>query len=156
MRLLIPLNNSQKLSCIFSANNVCGCWAGLYGSWGLFGGQRRTFTSQSFNKQHIQMVVFEEKENEMQRKEQMDLCSSSRNPRCAKSILEKQGHQKRKKKKKDSQKAEGNENDAGVLVMQNYTHKHASGDMDIILEKKDLPSFSSCHLDKFCHLSYNS
>lgn len=55
------------------------------------------------------MVVFEEKENEMQRKEQMDLCSSSRNPRCAKSILEKQGHQKRKKKKKkDSQKAEGN------------------------------------------------
>lgn len=101
------------------------------------------------------MVVFEEKENDMRRKEQMDLCSSSRNPRCAKSILEKQGHQKRKKKK-DSQKAEGDENDAGVLVMQNYTHKHASRDMDIILEKKDLPSFSSCHLDKFCHLSYNS
>lgn len=89
----------------------------------------------------------------MQRKEQMDLCSLSRNTRCAKFILE-QGHQKRKKK--ESQKAGRNENDAGLLVMQNYIHKHASGDMDIILEKKDLPSFSSCHLDKFCHLSYNS
>lgn len=45
---------------------------------------------------------------------------------------------------------------AGVLVIQNYIHKHATGDMDIILEDRGLPSFSSCHFDMFYYLRYDS
>lgn len=41
-------------------------------------------------------------------------------------------------------------------MIQNYTHKDATGDVEIILEKRDLPSSSSCHFDTFCYLRYNS
>jgi len=59
-------------------------------------------------------------------------------------------------KKEDSQESRRDKRGAGMLVILNYMHKHATGDVEIILERRDLPSFSSCHFDTFCHLRYNS
>lgn len=147
--LLISFNKSQELLLVFSTN--CCMWLlSLFGLWGLGGGQGRQSASHSFDKQHAQKVVWEE--NEIGREGQMDFCSSSRNPG---KVCE-WSHSVKASKRGQSQESRREGREAGVLVIQNYRQKRGTGDVERILERRDLHSLSSCHFDKFCHLSYNS